>query len=97
MVAGVGIPAGTNKEAGGHEFSGIFDLSGLLRRSNNGDFALKASDPGWVMRKQAARVELEDKYIMLGLQAHNFAGGVIDVFRGDRGGQWLIYQPENMN
>jgi hypothetical protein len=97
MTAGVGIPAGTNNVAGSHEFSGVVDLSGFLRRSNNKEFALKSSDPGFEMRKQAALVGLEDKYFLLGLQSHNFVGGVIDVFRGDRGGQWLIYQPDNVD
>ena len=93
MAAGVGIPAGTNTGADAHEFSGIFDMSGLLRRQEKGDFALKSHEIGFDMRKEAARVNLEDKYILLGLQGHNMAGGVISAFRGDRGGQWLLYQP----
>jgi len=32
--------------------------------------------------------------IVMGLQAHNMVAGVISYFAADRGGQWLLYQPE---
>jgi len=31
--------------------------------------------------------------ILVGLQASNFACGVIGAFQADRGGQWLVYKP----
>lgn len=94
MQAGVGIPKGVNIGADAHEFSGIFDLSGLLHRTSSGSFALKASDSGEEKRKEDAKVDIEDKYILLNLQCQNMAGGIIDVFNLDRGGQMLIYKPD---
>jgi len=80
MTSGVGIPAGTNTGADAHEFSGIFNVSGLLRQQSNGDFALKSREAGFETKKEAARVDLEEKYIILGLQAQNMAGGIISAF-----------------
>ena len=28
------------------------------------------------------------------VQAHNYKAGIVKTFRGDRGGQWLAYQPD---
>jgi hypothetical protein len=92
MLAGVGVPAGVNSGAAGHEFSGVADLSGLLRKQN-GAFVLKASDAGHRMQAAARAVPIGDKLLLIGLQAHGFAGGIISDFKADRGGQWLIYQP----
>jgi hypothetical protein len=91
---GVGIPEGSAGPPNANEFSGAFDMSGLLRKNNNGQFALKASDNGYQKRKNDARVSINDKYIMLGLQAHHMRAGVIDTFNADRGGHWLCYQPD---
>jgi hypothetical protein len=93
MVAGVGIPAGTNAGPGSHEFSGLFDLSGLLR-IENGAFAMSAADDGSVKRAQDAQVNINDKRIIVGLQAGNLLSGVTGSFQADRGGQWLMYQPK---
>jgi hypothetical protein len=93
MVAGVGIPAGTNDGPGSHEFSGLFDLSGLLRMEN-GEFAMSAADEGSVKRAQDAMVNINDKKIIVGLQSGNFATGVTGNYQADRGGQWLMYQPK---
>lgn len=93
MASGVGIPAGTNCGARAHEFSGLFDMSGLLRKAEDGKFALSASDSGLHKRKNDKMTKINDKTILLGLQAHNMACGVIKYFGADRGGQWLLYQP----
>ena len=95
MKASVGIPSGTSEEAGSHEFSGIFDLSGLLAK-NGTAWVKKAADPGHIKRAGDKMTPIEDKLILLGLQAHNFKKGVIESFQADRGGQWLIYQPKNV-
>jgi len=92
MLANVGVPAGTNSGANSHEFSGVADLSGLLVKQS-GTFILKASDPGYKQVNLAKTVDINDKLILIGLQAHNLAGGVISTFGADRGGQWLLYQP----
>jgi hypothetical protein len=93
MVGGVGIPSGTSCGAGSHEFSGVFDMSGLLRKVN-GAWALKASDDGHAKRANDALVNINDKMILIGLQAHNMYCGIINAFQSDRGGQWLVYQPK---
>lgn len=95
MAAGVGVPAGTSCRATSHEFSGVFDLSGLLRKKGKGcEFALSAADAGHEKRRQDRLVSVNDKNIVIGLQAHNMACGVIEAFAADRGGQWLLYQPD---
>lgn len=94
MMAGVGIPAGVNAESSAHEFSGVFDLSGLLAKDSHGNnFIVSADDPGYIKRQVEGMVAMNDKSILIGLQAHNFYGGVIKTFQGDRGGQWLVYNP----
>lgn len=99
-LAGAGVPSGSLCHDGekyvtdSHEFSGLFDLSGLLRRDEDtGGFALSASDGGMAKRQNDAAVSINDKYILIGLQAHSHTCGVIEAFQADRGGQWLVYQP----
>ena len=70
MVAGVGIPKTSNEAAGAHEFSGVFDLSGLLRQEN-GAFTFSASDPGYIKRQEEKKVLINDKDIMINVQASN--------------------------
>lgn len=98
MAAGVGIPAGTNDPErygrSGHEFSGINDLSGYFTVDENDEFVLKAEDIGAKMIEEKAKVHINDKYIVLNLQAHNMFAGPFDFFNTDRGGQWLLYQPD---
>jgi hypothetical protein len=95
MMAGVGIPAGVSSGPNSHEFSGIHDMSGLLKRKDGkkGKWELSADDEGHRKRAADRDVSINDKTIFIGLQAHNFASGVIEAFEGDRGGQWLAYQP----
>jgi hypothetical protein len=92
-AAGVGVPAGTNLGSGaGHEFSGAMDLSGMLAKNSDGSFKIKAGAPG-AKREAEAKVNINDKIIAMGLQAHSLTGGVIHAFRGDRGGQIYAYKP----
>ncbi|CAB9514235.1 WGS project CAID00000000 data, contig chromosome [Seminavis robusta] len=99
QVAGVGVPAGVachdgeKFKADAHEFSGLFDMSGLLRKNDDGTWGMSASDTGVAKLANNALVDINDKYILVGLQAGNFACGVIGAFQADRGGQWLLYQP----
>lgn len=93
MAAGVGIPKGTSTGAKAHEFSGVFDLSGMLLRKGKG-WEIDDDDDGYKKRRADAKVDINDKYIMLALQASNMGGGVIGTFNADRGGQWLCYQPD---
>lgn len=88
--AGVSVPAGTAtaETARASEFSGVADLSGILKSGT----ALG----GYARRQADATVAIEDKYIVVGLQHHSASKGVISDFNLDRGGQVYIYQPEDM-
>lgn len=94
---GVGIPAGVNTGGGPNEFSGVFDLSGLVARGSDGDFVLSKSDTGKAKRDADAAVPINEKTIYLSLQAHNMDGGINEAFKADRGGQWLIFRPDIPN
>ena len=39
-------------------------------------------------------IPINDKVLAVGLQAHSLTGGVIQAFRGDRGGQIYAMQPQ---
>ena len=69
-----------------------FDLSGLLRKDNDGNFAVAAADTGVAKRANDALVDINDESIVVTLQAGNLACGVIGAFQADRSGQWLLYQ-----
>lgn len=90
----VGVPKGTACGPTSHEFSGLFDLSGLLLKLSDGEFVMSATDNGQVKRASDRQVAINDKLIYVGLQAASMACGVIEAFQADRGGQWLVYQPE---
>ena len=92
----VSVPAGTWSKATSHEFSGVFDLSGLLLRDNTGAFVLSASDDGAAKRAADRMVDINDKQILVNLQAHSQNSGVLDAFQLDRGGQIYMIQPKNI-
>lgn len=99
-MAGVSVPAGLRCFDGekyatdAHEFSGLFDLSGLVRRDANGTFTLAAADDGSAKRANDAAVPINEKNILLALQSGDYFCGVIGAFQGDRGGQLYIYKPD---
>lgn len=93
MNAGVGVPAGTNPSSKAHEFSGTTDFAGMLEMSN-GEFILHANDNGDLKHELEASVDINSHTMAIGLQAHNLIGGAIAQLGADRGGQWLIYQPD---
>jgi len=94
MLANVGIPAGTNIGAGNHEFSGVVDLTGLLAKNSDGTWKHKKTDSGVTRHSAAESVSINDHLIVMGLQAHNMVGGIIQYFAADRGGQWYLYRPK---
>jgi hypothetical protein len=87
MTAGVGIPKTSNEAAGSHEFSGVFDLSGLLHKEEDGTYAFSASDPGYVKRAAEKMVDFNDKYIMVNVQASNMNDRIMVEFGADTGGR----------
>ena len=88
--AGVSVPAGTAtaETAAASEFSGVADLSGILKSGT--------AVGGYARRQAEATVAIEDKYIAVGLQHHSATKGVISDFNLDRGGQVYIYKPDNL-
>ena len=66
---------------------------GLLATDAWGSFVCSAGD-GECKRAAEATVPINDKMIVLGLQAHNHWGGLISYFNADRGGQAYAYKPE---
>lgn len=92
MTAGVGIPKTSNEATGSHEFSGVFDLSGLLHKEG-GHFTVSASDEGFYKRAAEKKVLTNDKYIMINVQASNMNDRIMVQFGADTGGQVMIYQP----
>ena len=88
--AGASVPAGTASAASARasEFSGVADLSGILKEGT--------ATGGAARRAAEATVSIEDKYIAVGLQHHAANGGVIQKFNLDRGGQVYIYKPDNI-
>ena len=92
----VSVPAGTWSRATSHEFSGVFDLSGLLLKDEDGQFVLSASDTGAAKRAADRMVDINDKQIMVNLQAHSQNSGIIEAFQLDRGGQIYMIQPKNI-
>lgn len=96
MINKVSIPAGTWSEANSHEFSGVFDLSGLLVRDDAGAFVLSASDDGAAKRAADRLVDINDKLIMVNVQAHSQNSGVLEAFQLDRGGQIFMIKPKNI-
>ena len=57
------------------------------------DFMISAHD-GAAKRMAEHMIPINEKLIVLGLQAHNLDSGVVKAFKADRGGQVLLYQPK---
>lgn len=93
MVAGVSIPRGTFSQATAHEFSGVVDVSGFLAKDDDGNFVMSSSDTGFERRQADATVAINDKNIVLVLQAPSQNGGIFSAFQLDRGGQLYLLQP----
>jgi len=96
MLGGVSIPAGTFTSPSSHEFSGVFDLSGLLLRDEYGDFVVSASDSGAEKRAADRLVGINDKLIMVNVQVHSQHSGYLEAFQLDRGGQIYMLRPKNI-
>lgn len=97
MKAGVSVPAGTWSRATSHEFSGVFDLTGLLHRDEaSGLFTVSATDTGVAKRAADRMVDINDKLIMVNLQAHSQNSGLLEAFQLDRGGQIYMIKPKNI-
>lgn len=91
-AGGVGIPAGTWRRATSSEFSGITDLTGLLKKGANGEYLVHANTP---YKRVAAEMAfpMNEHLISFGLQQHSINAGIVYELHADRGGQIYMYQP----
>lgn len=64
-----------------HEFSGLFDLSGLLRRNGDGNFAMSAAVTGASKLMNQVQVDVNYEYILVRLKAGKLACGAITAFQ----------------
>ena len=55
---------------------------------------LSADDTGAAKREADRSVDVNDKTIMVNVQAHTQVGGVFSAFQLDRGGQIYLYTPD---
>jgi hypothetical protein len=77
-----------------NEYSGSWDLSGLLAKNADGSF--KAATPSAKIRPIDATVSINDKLIMLGVQHHHASGGAVGTKRLGEGGQLIMMKPKNL-
>lgn len=84
VAAEVGIPAGTSCGTDANEFSGVFDLSGFFLKNDDGSFAVSVDDTGKAKRDADWKVPINDKLIVIVLQAHQLHCGLIESFQADR-------------
>jgi hypothetical protein len=75
------------------EYSGSWDLTGLLLK--NGDGSFKAS-PTSRIREIDSQASINDKLIMLGTQPHYVTGGVIAAKGLGEGGQLIALKPKGL-
>ena len=88
----VAVPAGSAGSPNTHEFSGVIDLSGMLKRNADGNF-LATAGAGFTKRMYERTPPINNKTIAMGLQAHQLTAGIVRAMSGDRGGQLYAYQP----
>jgi hypothetical protein len=91
---GVGIPKGSWSKPNGHEFSGVFDMSAFFVKNDDGSYVVGAEDTGLSKREADRSVDINNKLIMVNVQAHTQVGGVFSAFQLDRGGQIYLYAPK---
>jgi len=76
-----------------HEYSGCWDLSGLLLKTN-GSFAATSNSR---IREFDSQVSINNKTLMIGTEMHYASGGVIGKNALGQGGQLLALKPKNLS
>ncbi len=61
-------------------------MSGIFRKQK-GNFSLSTTDTDYDKRMNDKMTKINDKVVLVRLQGHNMACGVIKYFGGDCGGQ----------
>lgn len=93
LLAGVGAVAGSVNKPNAHEFSGAFDLSGLLHKGEDGAFSLAYPMPPGKKRELDLATPVNEKKMVISLQGHSNLGGQAKHFHSDRISQLLMWQP----
>jgi hypothetical protein len=75
------------------EYSGSWDLTGLLAKDSGGAFVATTSSR---IRPIDATVSINNKYIMIGTQHHMISGGVIGTKGLGEGGQLIMLKPKGL-
>mmetsp|Transcript_40543 Transcript_40543/g.104892 ORF Transcript_40543/g.104892 Transcript_40543/m.104892 type:complete len:88 (+) Transcript_40543:432-695(+) len=81
------------KSPSAHEFSGATDISALLAKDASGNFRLAVGDATGAQRTLDAQIPINEKSIVVSLQAHSNWGGWTESFNPDAAGQILLYKP----
>lgn len=55
---------------------------------------MDSSDFGYTKNQLAGKIKMNQKTILINLQAGSMKKGLIEFFEADRGGQWLAYKPD---
>ena len=90
--AGATALAGAFSEAGTNEFSGSWDVTGMVTRKDNGSFYSKKELSGSGMQDVADMVALEDHTYVGVVQARPESGGQVEEIIGDAGGQVFMFE-----
>jgi len=93
QLAGVSAVEGVMKSPSAHEFSGATDISALLAKDASGNFRLAVGDATGAQRTLDAQIPINEKSIVVSLQAHSNWGGWTESFNPDAAGQILLYKP----
>jgi hypothetical protein len=76
-----------------NEYSGSWDLTGLLAKDSSGVFI---ATPSSRIRPIDSAVSINNKSIMLGIQHHMASGGIIGTKGLGEGGQIIMLKPKNL-
>ena len=90
--AGAAALAGAFSAAGTNEFSGSWDVTGMVTRKDDGSFYSKEELSGSGMQDVADTVDIEDHTYIGVVQARPESGGQVEDIGGDAGGQVFMFE-----
>ena len=90
--AGAAALAGAFSAAGTNEFSGSWDVTGMVTRKDDGSFYSKEELSGSGMQDVADTVDIEDHTYIGVVQARPESGGQVEEIGGDAGGQVFMFE-----
>ena len=93
--AGAAALAGAFSAAGTNEFSGSWDVTGMVTRKDDGSFYSKEELSGSGMQDVADKVHIEDHTYVGVVQARPESGGQVEEIGGDAGGQVFMFEMSN--